>query len=162
MNKIDIFCIRSTRGYYGFGLTPEAAVMQIIRAGLNRKYIEECKMIRLPPHIVSYFVDEMGGVNWSFTLGTEKQFVDAESTTLHMTVDGDWVEQEQPAVEKRKDLTTFRFSVKLMGEVEVKASNEQEATDMLTDMTYEDMIANMEDCDFVEVEHKLQPKRNNR
>lgn len=53
-------------GYFGFGLTPAAALFEAREAGCPAKVIKEGQITALPVGITKYWIGDMGGINWEF------------------------------------------------------------------------------------------------
>ncbi len=104
--KVEIYCYRGPN-YYGFGLTPEAAVAQAVQAGMRRdKLYQNYMMTRLPEGVNNVYVDDFGGLNWDFP--KEMATIDMESITsrpgarLYLNSNTDKWQEEEIAYHKPK------------------------------------------------------------
>lgn len=64
LNKVEVYCFRGY-GYFGFGLTPKAAVLAARNAGMPAKYEPKGSLMRLPEGTTKYAIDSDGILHWS-------------------------------------------------------------------------------------------------
>jgi hypothetical protein len=82
VNKVEIFCFRtgSWQGYYGFGLTPQAAKEAARKAGARAEDVKKGRMVKLPEGVTEYGISEFGHVQWR---GPETPEFEALTVTVY-------------------------------------------------------------------------------
>lgn len=75
LTKVQVYCCMVLH-YYGFGLSPEAAVAACIEAGGKKsdaRHPKRGSMKRLPEGVAAYAVDVFGTIHWRFAEGTPQE-----------------------------------------------------------------------------------------
>lgn len=149
--KVEIFCCRLPH-YYGIGFTPRNAFRNAIANGGKQDDVDDGKylMHRLPERITEVWVNDMGGLEWSFPEGTSETIVKEPAVRLFLDVPNDaWVEIEQSPLPK---LPKFLVKVKIEGYVMVRAANKEDANELPLGMSLEDLGASLESSNDFEVD----------
>ena len=146
MNNVEIFCFRGLY-YYGFGLTPEAALAAAAEAGyqpgFENRNVHKGIMQRLPSATISYGVNDFGALCWHLSEGAniDEQPVDF----FYNPTDFKWGTLKSEISAPQIKGEPYRVKVNIEGFVLITAVEKSEAEDSVIGMSAYDLIRLMED-----------------
>ncbi len=135
--KIQMFCCIGPYKF-GFGITPENAFENAVKAGLDRSKRDDCVMYAMPEGISSVDVTDFGGIQWNYPEGASAEMREAKPTKRYFDAsEGQWtptkVENKKPEGDEQS------VFVKLEGYIVLTAKTPQEALDEANDICFDDL-----------------------